>query len=592
MNSNKYRNHLSNEISLKNIGKKVKVAGWVFRIREHSNLTFIDLKDNMGIVQILFDDSFKIKLKKLKLESVILVEGEVIKRDQTHINKNLESGEIEIKAIELTIESLSLNLPFNINIEQKIPEDLRLKNRFLDLRREKIHEKIILRSQIVSQIRKMMEKEGFIEIQTPILTSASPEGAKDFLVASSLHPGKFYALPQAPQQFKQLLMMSRFDKYFQIAPCFRDEASRADRSPGEFYQLDIEMSFVEQEDVFNVLEPIIYDLFKKFSTKKIHTYPFPRITYDQALEKYATDKPDLRNPIILSDVTNIFEKSSFELFKKQIFLGSKVKAIPAPKAVIKKSRKFPIYMEEFAKTESASGLGYIQISDGEFKGPLCKFLSKEQLESIKKQNNLLDGDMIFFLCEKGKKLFNIASKVRNEIGKELELIKEDEFAFAWITDFYLYELNEENGKIEFSHNPFSMPQIDIETLSKYKKHDKKLLDIKAFQYDIVCNGIELSSGAIRNHKIDLFYKLFNLIGYENSHVDENFPALSNALKYGPPPHGGIAPGIDRMIMLLTDEKNLREIIAFPMNQNAEDMLMQAPNNASKERLKELHLKIT
>ncbi len=586
-----YRTHKSNELSLKDVGKYIKLAGWIFRIREHSNLIFIDLKDHYGIIQILFNQNFKEELKGLRLESVILIEGEVVKRKEENINDNLITGEIEILAKNFSLESSALNLPFSINVDQKIPEELRLKNRFLDLRRDEIHGRIILRSKVISKIRKMMEEKDFLEIQTPILTSSSPEGAKDFLVASGLHPGKFYALPQAPQQFKQLLMISRFDKYFQIAPCFRDEASRADRSPGEFYQFDIEMSFVKQEDIFNLLEPIIYSIFKLFSTNRVSHYPFKRITYDQSMEKYATDKPDLRNPIILSNTSDIFRESKFELFCNKIKKGSEVIAIPAPGAGLTKSRKFFSDVEKFAQNEGASGLGYIQITETEVKGPLSKYLSQFQIDQIKAKHNLEKGDVVFFLCEKGKKLFNIASKVRNFLGQELNLIDYNQFIFVWITDFYLYEYNEDSKEIEFAHNPFSMPQIDLESLKQYKLHDKRLLDIKAFQYDIVCNGIELSSGAIRNHKIDLFYKLFNLIGLDNTFVDEHFPALTNALKYGAPPHGGIAPGIDRILMLLTGEKNLREVIAFPMNQNAEDLLMGAPSCATNSRLQELNLKI-
>ncbi len=589
---NKYRSHNCRELKITDIHKEVTLSGWVFRVREHANLIFVDLKDHYGIVQLVFKDQDLItKIKNINFETVITVKGVVVARTLDSVNKNISTGEIEINVTSILVQSEAINLPFSINTENKIPEQTRLKYRFLDLRRDSIQKKIIFRSKVISYIRKIMEEKNFTEIQTPILTASSPEGAKDFLVPSSTYPGKFYALPQAPQQFKQLLMLSRIDKYFQIAPCFRDEASRADRSPGEFYQLDIELSFVEQEDIFRITEEILIPIFSKFSNKKIHSIPFKRISYDEAIKKYATDKPDLRNPIKLSNVEDIFIESKFELFVENIKKGFEVIAIPAPNALDKKSKKFFQEMELFAKSLGEKGLGNIQFhNQNNTKGPIAKFLSPIQINELKKRCNASDSDTIFFICNEPSKIRTSASKIRDKIGYELNLVNDEEFVFCWVTDFYLYEFNEDTKKIEFSHNPFSLPQKNIDELDKYKPQSKDLLEIKSFQYDLVCNGVELSSGAIRNHKIDLFYKVFELIGHGNQYVDKSFPAMTNALKYGAPPHGGIAPGIERIIMLLTNTQSLREIVAFPMNQQAQDLLMQAPADISDTKFKELKLK--
>ena len=482
-------------------------------------------------------------------------------------------------------------LPLNVNSEQEAPEDIRLKYRFLDLRREKLHTNIMLRSKIITEIRKHMISQNFTEFQTPILTASSPEGARDFLVPSRIHPGKFYALPQAPQQFKQMLMMSGFDRYFQIAPCFRDEDARADRSPGEFYQLDIEMSFVTQDDVFNTIEPLMFEIFSKFSNKKVSSPPFVRIPYTESMLKYGNDKPDLRNPIEIIDVTDIFAASTFTVFKDNIEKGFVVRAIPGPK-LLSKSRKYFDDLTKFAINEGANGLGYITFGDeGEVKGPIAKFLNESQLQNLKTDAKLTNGDAIFFVCAKELEAAKIAGKIRTKLGGDLELIDYNRFEFCWITDFPFYELNEDTKKIDFNHNPFSMPQGGIEILEKAQTQEE-LLQIKAFQYDIVCNGIELSSGAIRNHKPELMYKAFEIAGYSQQEVDNKFGGMIRAFKYGAPPHGGIAPGIDRMVMLIADTANIREVIAFPMNQQAEDLLMGAPNYAEEKQLRELNIMLS
>jgi len=590
----KYRTHNCSELNKLSVGQTVKLSGWVHRRRDHGNLLFIDIRDHYGITQLVFTDqdlSLKDRASYLRYESVITVEGKVVSRDQDNINTTINTGEIEIVVTSYILESEADMLPLNVNSEQEAPEDIRLKYRFLDLRREKLHNNIILRSTIIAEIRKYMISQSFIEFQTPILTASSPEGARDFLVPSRMHPGKFYALPQAPQQFKQMLMMSGFDRYFQIAPCFRDEDARADRSPGEFYQLDIEMSFVTQDDVFNTIEPLMFEIFSKFSNKKVSNPPFVRIPYTESMLKYGNDKPDLRNPIEIIDVTDIFAASTFTVFKDNIEKGFVVRAIPGPK-LLSKSRKYFDDLTKFAINEGANGLGYITFGyEGEVKGPIAKFLNESQLQNLKTAAKLTNGDAIFFVCSKELEAAKIAGKIRTKLGVDLELIDYNRFEFCWITDFPFYEFNEDTKKIDFSHNPFSMPQGGIEVLDKAQTQEE-LLQIKAFQYDIVCNGIELSSGAIRNHKPDLMYKAFEIAGYSQQEVDNKFGGMIRAFKYGAPPHGGIAPGIDRMVMLIADTANIREVIAFPMNQQAEDLLMGAPNYAEEKQLRELNIMLS
>ena len=589
-----FRTHNCSELNKKHVGQKVKLSGWVHRRRDHGNLLFIDLRDHYGITQLVFTDQdlpLKDQASYLRYESVITVEGEVIARDQETVNTSMDTGYIEVSVNSYIVESEAEMLPMIVNTDQEEPEDTRLKYRFLDLRRKKLHDNIMLRSKIIAELRSQMTNSGFTEFQTPILTASSPEGARDFLVPSRLHPGKFYALPQAPQQFKQMLMMSGFDKYFQIAPCFRDEDARADRSPGEFYQLDIEMSFVTQEDIFAAIEPMLYEVFNKFGDKKVSKPPFARIPYAEAMLKYGSDKPDTRNPLEISDVTEVFRDAEFSLFKNQIKKGSIVRAIPAPKAS-DKSRKFFDDMIKFAISEGAGGLGYVQFAeDGEAKGPIAKFLNEEQLETLKKTARIGNGDSVFFSCAKELEAAKLAGKVRVKLGQELELIPNDCFEFCWVTDFPFYEFNEEKQQIDFSHNPFSMPQGGLEILENAKSQEE-LLDIKAYQYDIVCNGIELSSGAIRNHKPELMYKAFEIAGYSRAEVDKEFGGMIRAFKYGAPPHGGIAPGVDRMVMLIADTVNIREVIAFPMNQQAEDLLMEAPSHVNEAQLRELNIMLS
>ena len=585
---NKYRSHNCNELRKKNVGSNILLSGWINKKRDHGNLLFLDLRDNYGITQCIVDKenkNFK-DLEKLQLETVINVEGKVVDRSTDTINKEIETGEIEVTIENFVVLGKCKELPMPVFSDQEYSEEIRLKYRFLDLRRKKIHENIILRSKVISFIRNEMNKFGFLEFQTPILTSSSPEGARDFLVPSRLNPGKFYALPQAPQQFKQLIMVSGFDKYFQIAPCFRDEDARADRSPGEFYQLDLEMSFVEQEDVFKVVEQLLVNTFKKFSKKKIITEKFPRITYKDALLKYGSDKPDLRNPLIIEDITETFtrEDVSFDIFKKLVKSGSNVRCIVTQNTK-DKPRSFFDNIDRWAKDEGASGLAYFTIENGiSAKGPVGKFFSKESLEEIMKKTGAKVGDSIFMACSKKKDLERITSLARDKIAKDLNLIDDNVFAFCWVVDYPMFEKNDQTNKIEFSHNPFSMPQGDIKKLNF-----EKPLDMLAYQYDIVCNGIELSSGAIRNHIPELMYKLFAIAGYDKDQVDEKFSGMINALSYGAPPHGGIAPGIDRIIMLLANEKNIREVTMFPMNQNAQDLMMNAPSSIDEKQLKELNL---
>ena len=585
---NKYRSHNCNELRKKNVGSNILLSGWINKKRDHGNLLFLDLRDNYGITQCIVDKgnkNFK-DLEKLQLETVINVEGKVVDRSTDTINKEIETGEIEVTIENFVVLGKCKELPMPVFSDQEYSEEIRLKYRYLDLRRKKIHENIILRSKVISFIRNEMNKFGFLEFQTPILTSSSPEGARDFLVPSRLNPGKFYALPQAPQQFKQLIMVSGFDKYFQIAPCFRDEDARADRSPGEFYQLDLEMSFVEQEDVFKVVEQLLVNTFKKFSKKKIITEKFPRITYKDALLKYGSDKPDLRNPLIIEDITETFtrEDVSFDIFKKLVKSGSNVRCIVTQNTK-DKPRSFFDNIDRWAKDEGASGLAYFTIENGiSAKGPVGKFFSKESLEEIMKKTGAKVGDSIFMACSKKKDLERITSLARDKIAKDLNLIDDNVFAFCWVVDYPMFEKNDQTNKIEFSHNPFSMPQGDIKKLNF-----EKPLDMLAYQYDIVCNGIELSSGAIRNHIPELMYKLFAIAGYDKDQVDEKFSGMINALSYGAPPHGGIAPGIDRIIMLLANEKNIREVTMFPMNQNAQDLMMNAPSSIDEKQLKELNL---
>jgi aspartyl-tRNA synthetase len=573
-----------------NSGQETIISGWINKKRDHGNLLFIDLRDNYGITQCIVDKnnkSFK-ELEKIQLESVIKVIGKVVERSSETINSELQTGAIEVDIVSFEVLGICKELPMPVFSDQEYAEEIRLKYRFLDLRRKKIHDNIILRSKVISFIRNEMFKLGFLEFQTPILTSSSPEGARDFLVPSRLNPGKFYALPQAPQQFKQLIMVSGFDKYFQIAPCFRDEDARADRSPGEFYQLDLEMSFVEQEDIFKVVEQLIVNVFKKFSEKKLIHEKFPRISYNESMLKYGSDKPDLRNPLLISDLTDIFTRDdvTFEIFKKLVKSGSKVRCI-VTKDTKDKPRSFFDNIDKWAKEQGASGLAYFTIEEDDrisAKGPVGKFFSKESLEEIMKITKAGIGDSLFFACGKINEVEKITSQARDKIAKDLDLIDENSFAFCWIVDYPMFEKNEITKKIEFSHNPFSMPQGNINNID----FDNPL-NIKAYQYDIVCNGIELSSGAIRNHVPDLMYKLFSIAGYKKEQVDEKFSGMINALSYGAPPHGGIAPGIDRIVMLLANEKNIREVTMFPMNQNAQDLMMNAPSEVNEEQLKELGL---
>ena len=587
---NKYRTHTCSELTIDSSGKDVVLSGWINKKRDHGNLLFIDLRDNYGMTQCIIDknnENFN-SLEKIQLESVIKINGKVVERTKETINTDLQTGEIEVNINSFEVLGTCKELPMPVFSDQEYAEEIRLKYRFLDLRRKKIHDNIILRSKVISFIRSEMSKLGFLEFQTPILTSSSPEGARDFLVPSRLNPGKFYALPQAPQQFKQLIMVSGFDKYFQIAPCFRDEDARADRSPGEFYQLDLEMSFVEQEDVFQVVEKLIVNVFKKFSEKKLMYEKFPRIPYEESMLKYGSDKPDLRNPLIISDLSNIFTRDdvTFEIFKKLVKSGSKVRCI-VTKNTKDKPRSFFDNIDKWAKEQGASGLAYFTIEKEEnisAKGPVGKFFSKEALEEIMKITGAEIGDSIFFACGKINDVEKITSLARDKIAKDLKLIDENTFAFCWVVDYPMFEKNEVTNKIEFSHNPFSMPQGDLKDID----FDNPL-NIKAYQYDIVCNGIELSSGAIRNHVPELMYKLFSIAGYQKEQVDEKFSGMINALSYGAPPHGGIAPGIDRIVMLLANEKNIREVTMFPMNQNAQDLMMNAPSNVNEEQLKELGL---
>ena len=589
---NIYRTHNCNEVRASNSDEKVTLSGWIHKKRDHGNLVFIDLRDNYGMTQCVVqkDSSHFEEIEKLKLETVIKITGSCIKRAADAINAELDTGEMEVVVDSMEVLGTCGELPMPVFSDQEYSEDIRLKYRFLDLRRKKIHQNIILRSKVISFIRDKMSQLGFLEFQTPILTASSPEGARDFLVPSRLNPGKFYALPQAPQQFKQLIMVAGFDKYFQIAPCFRDEDARADRSPGEFYQLDIEMSFVEQEDIFTILEKLMNDVFSQFSKKKVISKVFPRISYDDALLKYGTDKPDLRNPLMIYDTTDLFlsEEVKFEIFKKLIKQGSLVRAIKTTKTS-EQPRSFFDGIDKWAKEQGASGLAYLTIENNNNvlsgKGPIGKLFSEAAIKELMKLCEAEVGDSIFFACGKKSEVEKLSAIARDKIANELKLIDENTFAFCWIVDYPMFEQDPVTNKIDFSHNPFSMPQGKTENID----FDNPL-NIKAYQYDIVCNGIELSSGAIRNHKPELMYKLFGIAGYSKDQVDDKFSGMINALSFGAPPHGGIAPGLDRIVMLLADEKNIREVTMFPMNQGAQDLMMNAPSDVTDQQLKELNLK--
>ena len=590
----KYRSHTCSDLTKREAGKSVKLSGWIHRKRDHGNLLFFDLRDHYGLTQCVTENTvdFFQKIEKTKPESVVCVTGKVVKRSKETINKDLSTGEIEIAVSTFEVLSAAKDLPMPVFGEQDYPEETRLKYRFIDLRREEMHENIVLRSRIISFIRKKMISNGFLEFQTPILTASSPEGARDFLVPSRTHHGKFYALPQAPQQFKQMVMISGFDKYFQIAPCFRDEDGRADRSPGEHYQLDMEMSFVEQEDIFKTVEPIFLDLFTEFGKgKNVSKPPFKRITYKKSMLKYGTDKPDLRNPIEIFDVTEIMKSDDVKLdiFKKLIDKGGVVRAIPAPNTSSKPRSFFDEY-NNWAKEEGAKGLGYILLEkkNGKItgKGPLAKFFSEKAIGELIKTCNLNEKDSVFFSSDKIKEAEKISGIVRQKLGKELGLIENKKFEFCWITDYPMYQYDEKEKKIDFSHNPFSMPQVDIKDFDKIDP-----LSVLAYQYDLVCNGYEISSGAIRNHLPEFMYKVFSKVGYSKKEVDSKFEGMIKALSYGAPPHGGMAPGIDRIVMILAGKDNIREITLFPMNQNAQDLLMGAPSKPNDLQLKELNLKI-
>ena len=583
-----YRTHTCAALRAADAGKPARLSGWVHAKRDHGGLLFIDLRDHYGITQCVFaagSPAFE-AIDSVRAESVITVTGSVVTREAGTVNPRLPTGEIELKVDTLVVQSASEVLPMQVAGDEKFPEDIRLRYRFIDLRRDKIHRNMMLRSNVITSIRRRMIESGFMEYQTPILTASSPEGARDFLVPARNHPGKFYALPQAPQQFKQLLMVAGFDRYFQIAPCFRDEASRADRSPGEFYQLDFEMSYVTQEDVFATIEPVIAGVFEEFAEGRgVSKPPFVRIPYDQSMLEYGNDKPDLRNPIRIADVTEHFAGSGFGLFSRIAASGGVVRAIPAPGAATQ-PRSFFDKLNEWARAEGQGGLGYIVYDAEGPKGPIARNLEADRAEAIRVAAGLNPGDAVFFVAGKKDVAPKFAGLVRTRLGEELNLIATGEFRFCWITDFPMYELNEETNQIDFSHNPFSMPQGELEALNTQDP-----LTIKAYQYDIVCNGIELSSGAIRNHRPDIMIRAFEIAGYSAADVEARFGGMLNAFRYGAPPHGGSAPGIDRIVMLLADEPNIREVILFPLNQGGEDLLMGAPAEVTPARLKELSLKI-
>ncbi|HSE79029.1 MAG TPA: aspartate--tRNA ligase [Alphaproteobacteria bacterium] len=584
-----YRTHTCGQLRKSDVGMTARLSGWVHRKRDHGNLLFVDLRDHHGVTQCVIDTSSPIfaAVETARLESVITATGKIVARSPETVNPKLATGEIELQIAEFALQSAAEMLPFQVNAPGDYPEDLRLRYRFLDLRAEKMHANIMLRAQVIASIRRRMIEQGFTEFQTPILTSSSPEGARDYLVPSRIHPGRFYALPQAPQQFKQLLMVAGFDRYFQIAPCFRDEDGRADRSPGEFYQLDFEMSFVTQDDVFAAIEPVLAGVFEEFGGGRAVTKPpFPRIPYDEAMLKYGSDKPDLRNPLVVAEASESFAGSSFGVFANLVAKGGVVRAIPAPGAAAR-PRSFFDKLNDWARGEGAPGLGYVVFEGGGAKGPIAKFLDSSRLDRLRAVAGVGDGDAVFFVADqKAAAAAKFAGTARRKLAEEMDLIAKDEYRFCWIVDFPMYELNPDTGKIEFSHNPFSMPQGGLDALET-----RDPLTIKAFQYDIVCNGVELSSGAIRNHLPEIMYKAFAIAGYGKADVEARFGGMLNAFKFGAPPHGGSAPGIDRIVMLLAEEPNIREVVAFPMNQQAQDLLMQAPSAVDPARLKELHIKL-
>ena len=582
-----YRSHTCGELRRADAGKTVRIAGWIHSVRDHGGVIFIDLRDNYGLTQVVIDPErdFYQALDKWRVESVVQFDGVVVERTPETVNSKLATGEIEVSATGMEMLGEAEVIPFLVAKDDGAPEALRLKYRFLDLRKEKLHKNILLRSNVIAAIRKYMNGIGFTEFQTPILTASSPEGARDYLVPSRLHPGKFYALPQAPQQFKQLLMVSGFDRYFQIAPCFRDEDARADRSPGEFYQLDMEMSFVEQDDIFGVVEGLLENIMDQFSQKDFTRPPFVRIPYREAIRRFGSDKPDLRNPLEMIDVTELFRNCDFKAFAGTVADGGVVRAIKAPK-VAGKPRKFFDDMIAFAQENGAKGMAYIIWSEGTEKSPIVKFLYRETIDALKAQGGVEDGDALFFLADKEKLVSKVGGAVITELGRKLELIDPNVYKFCWIVDFPMFETDEETGAVIFSHNPFSMPQGGMDALV-----NKEPLDILAWQYDIVCNGIELSSGAIRNHRPEIMYKAFEIAGYGPEVVNEKFGGMINAFKLGAPPHGGIAPGVDRLVMLLADEPNIREVIAFPFNQQAEDLMMNAPGEVTLKQLRELHIEV-
>jgi len=584
----RYRSQTCGELRTTHVGQRARLSGWVHRKRDHGNLLFVDLRDHYGITQCVVNaasPSFE-AASALRPESVVTMSGTVVARGADAVNPKLPTGEVELAVDDVTVESVAEPLPLQVAGETEFPEETRLRYRFLDLRREKLHHNIALRSRVIASIRRRMIAAGFTELQTPILTSSSPEGARDYLVPSRVHPGKFYALPQAPQQFKQLLMVAGFDRYFQIAPCFRDEDGRADRSPGEFYQLDFEMSFVTQEDVWATIEPVIHGVFEEFAEGRAVTPPpFPRIPFAEAMAKYGTDKPDLRIPFVNADVTAIFAGSEFKVFAEASKRGAVVRAVPGPGAAAR-PRSFFDKLDAWAKEQGAPGLGYVTLAEGQARGPIAKFLDAERLGALRAATQTGPGDVVFFVCDKPEAADPLAGRLRVKLGEELDLTEKGAFRFCWVTDFPMFEWDDEAKKIDFSHNPFSMPQGGLEALETQDP-----LTIKAYQYDIVCNGIELSSGAIRNHRPDIMYKAFEIAGYSRQDVEARFGGMLNAFRYGAPPHGGSAPGIDRIVMLLADERNIREVIAFPMNQAAQDLLMQAPSEVDPKRLRELHIKL-
>jgi aspartyl-tRNA synthetase len=590
--SSVYRTHTCGQLRPEHVGQQARLSGWVQRKRDHGGLLFIDLRDHYGVTQVVVDVSSPVfkTAEAVRNESVITVTGKVVAREPSTVNARLATGAVELDAAELVVQSMADPLPIPVYQENDTtPEELRLKYRFLDLRKDKLHKNIMLRSQVIASLRRRMIDQGFTEFQTPILTADSPEGARSYLVPSRIHPGKFYALPQAPQMFKQLLMVSGFDRYFQIAPCFRDEDARADRSPGEFYQLDFEMSFVTQEDVFEAIEPVLGGVFQEFASfnretpRKVSAFPFPRIPFAEALLSFGTDKPDLRNPLRIFEVGEVFAGSDFKVFAGIVAKGGVVRAIRAPKAA-SQPRSFFDKLNSWAQGEGKPGLGYITLENGAGKGPIAKFVADERLAKLKELTGAEDGDSVFFVADTADTAWKFAGQARTKIGQELGVIDEDQFALCWVVDFPMFEYDDKLKKIDFSHNPFSMPQGGLEALETQDP-----LTIKAWQYDIVCNGIELCSGAIRNHKPEIMYKAFGIAGYSKEEVEARFGGMLNAFKFGAPPHGGAAPGVDRIVMLLADEPNIREIITFPMNQSAVDLMMDAPAEVPAEKLRELHI---